>query len=146
MNKKVLGILILILIIIVALIARRFLPQRILPLVPEKKLTLRESKLVEGDTEQGVARRQQDGNVWRVFVSVKLPAPGASEQYHGWMITPDGLTRRYAGQFFPVQDGEYSLTYTTEEDVSKFATFQVSIEQTEMPSEPANIKLQWEFQ
>lgn len=113
--------------------------------VPEKIITVSDGQLVDGNTSQGQARKQQDGNLWRVFVSVQLPTPATREYYHGWMLTPDDLTRRYAGQFFPVQDGQYSLTFTTEEDLAKFSTFQVSEESVEMPTEPSNIKRQWEF-
>lgn len=105
-------------------------------------------QLLDAETGKlvGVARKEYDGTVWRVFSTVNLPNPGNNDAYHGWLTEPASETTYYVGEFFPVQDG-FSLTYTTEEDIRFFTHFRVSEEGLgKIPSAPSNSIAIWEFE
>lgn len=100
--------------------------------------------LIDPETgdQAGRAFKQQDGDTWRVFSTVRLPEPGRNRMYHGWLTEPLSGQTRYVGEFFPVQDG-YSLTYSTQENIRFFTDFLVSEESEEIPEEPSNSIATW---
>ena len=114
---------------------------------PDEILGILGQQLVD-DTgkERGIARKERDGDVWRIFATIKLEEPSESRTYHGWFLNEYTQEIRYAGEFFQKEDGIYTLTYTTEEDVGNFRIFQVSSESKTMPEKPANNIAQWEFE
>lgn len=114
---------------------------------PKETLTIQDNKLIAKDgTQLGVAQKEKAGDVWRVFAAVKLDSPTFSRHYHGWFRNEFTGDVRYAGEFFQKGDGTYSLTYTTEEDVTNYGIFQVSSELSDYPKSPANNIAQWAFQ
>lgn len=100
---------------------------------------------MEGDNELGRSRREQRENGWYVFSSVRLPEPAAGEPYHSWLEDAATGERRYMGAMFPVQDEEWSVTYTTQEDVRRFTEVLVSLETTDQPVAPEEVVTRWEF-
>lgn len=103
--------------------------------------------LVDPESKQkvGIARKSQDGNLWRVFATVSLPEVDRRHAYHGWLTEPLGGQIRYVGEFFPSVDG-FSLTYTTEEDIRFYKTFEVSRESLGIPDKPSNSVAKWDFE
>jgi len=73
----------------------------------------------------GQSRVEFDGSVWRIVVSTTIPTANPTQSYHGWLRDSDTELRLYAGELFPIHDDQYSLTYTTHEDVSSIARFDV---------------------
>ena len=63
----------------------------------------------------------------------------ATQQLHGWLYDPAHKEYRYTGVFYPVQDGQYALTYTTEEDISRFRQGIISREAHPEPAAPTEI-------
>lgn len=114
---------------------------------PDQVLGVQQEQLIDQQTGSnlGRTRKEHTDGVWRVFATVKLEQPPSGTTYRGWFKNVNSGSMRYTGEFFPTQDGEYSLTYTTQEDVSSFTTVQVSAEKDKTPPEPSNNLVQWEF-
>ena len=110
-------------------------------------MTLQNETLTNAETGQkvGIARKQQEGRLQRVFATVSIDPPRPNKTYHGWLVNPVNKQTRYAGEMFATIDG-YSITYTTEENIDDFAVFQVSSESaSSSPESPANNLIQWNF-
>lgn len=79
-------------------------------------------------TPVGVSWRAESDGTWRVFVTVRLDPLPDGRAYHAWLTDEGRENLRYMGEMFPAQDGRWSVTYSTEEDVATFARVLVSRE------------------
>lgn len=122
-------------------ISRRQGPGRVLSVVQEDVLL----NLVTGEQEGTARRERRENGVWYVFTSVRLPVAEEGSLYHGWLHNETSRDVRYMGEFFPVQDGQWSITYTTQEDVQQFTGVLVSRETQDTPVKPANTMTSWRF-
>lgn len=122
-------------------LTRRQAAGRVLSVVQDDVLL----NLVTGEQEGTARRERRENDVWYVFASVRLPAVEEGSPYHGWLQNETNGDVRYMGEFFPVQEGQWSITYTTQEDVQPFTGVLVSRETQDVPVKPANTVTSWRF-
>ncbi len=91
------------------------------------------------DNNTGSIRLEQSNGVYKVVYAVQAQAGEEATSYHGWLYDPARKEYRYAGAFYPVQDNQFSLTYTTEENIGRFRQALISRETLAQPAAPSEI-------
>lgn len=139
-------VVLLILFISVPLAAFR-LARRGLPGAQENVLGMYGDELwnFQDGSKQGVATVNHSDDYWRIVVKLKLPELGKDEHYHGWLKDPNSGETKYAGDLFVLFSGEYSITYTTQENIAHFSSFVISKDSSSSPTGLQNIVAEWKL-
>lgn len=84
-----------------------------------------------------------DAKVKKFSIATPLAVLPDGQSYHLWLIPEDKKPPKYAGEMFVVMGGNYSITFTSEESISEYATALVSREVTQFPEKPAHTVKEW---
>lgn len=89
---------------------------------------------------QGKVAKKIEGKIQRVEYRFSGPTPSIGKKYQGWLLNPKTGVTKYAGEFYPVNDKEFSLVFTTEAGASTYTNVIVSLE-SGVPEKPTQIFL-----
>ena len=90
-------------------------------------------------TPEGSVRLEKNNTIRKIVFA--FTAPSTTATYHGWLLDPEQKEYRYAGMSYPTSDGNYSLIYTTEEDIGRFHQLLISEETHPQPAAPTKLLL-----
>lgn len=88
---------------------------------------------------RGSVRYEQQDRVFKVIYALMAQPLPEGQAYHGWLHDLATQEYRYAGAFYPLQDGQFALAFTTEEDISRFQQMVVSREVHAAPAAPTDV-------